>query len=306
MEMDLATRVQAAVAGRYKIAGELGKGGMGSVYLAHATTGERVAIKVMKPELAEGNEALRFRKEVTLASQFHHPNIVPLLATGDAEGIPFHITPYVEGGSLRDRLERERQLSLDDALRVLSDVGAALEYAHAQRVIHRDIKPENILLEGDKALLTDLGLAKALDATEGERLTRSGVVLGTAEYLSPEQALDEPDLDERCDVYALGCVFYEMLTGEPPFTGATPRDIMMKHVKQRPRRIRSVRPDVPPWVEAAALRALAKKRGDRFDSVRAFCDAVQMQTPTRSWLLVAGLTLVAVALLALAIWAFAP
>jgi serine/threonine-protein kinase len=260
---------------RYVVAGELGRGGMGSVYLARALeSGDKVAIKILSPDVAGDTESRRFLKEIQLTAGFDHPNILSLLDTGDMDGIPFHVTPYISGGSLR--------------------------------VIHRDIKPENILLDDDAAVVADLGLAKAIDAGEGERLTHSGVVLGTAEYMSPEQAIDSPNVDERCDVYALGCVLYEMLVGEPPFTGATPRDIMAKHLKQKPHSVRLVRPDVPDWVEKAILRALEKKHKHRFGSVRAFADALRMETPARGWLLTVIIALIAVVMLLLVMKVLAP
>jgi len=307
MVMDLATKLQAAVRRKYVVAGELGRGGMGSVYLARALeSGDKVAIKILSPEFAGDTEARRFLKEIQLTADCDHPNILSLLDTGDAGGIPFHVTPYIPGGSLRDRLERETQLPLDDAVGIFHDVADALEYAHSRRVIHRDIKPENILLDDDVAVVADLGLAKAIGASEGERLTKSGVVLGTAEYMSPEQALDSPNVDERCDIYALGCVLYEMLVGEPPFTGASPRDIMTKHLKQKPYSVRVVRPDVPDWVEKAIFRALEKKPKHRFSSVREFADALRMETPARGWILAAAITILALFMLLLMMRVLAP
>lgn len=304
---DLATKLQAAVKRRYVVAGELGRGGMGSVYLARALeSGDKVAIKILSPDVAGDTEARRFLKEIQLTAECDHPNILSLLDTGDMDGIPFHVTPYISGGSLRDRLERETQLPLDDAIRIFHDVADALEYAHSRRVIHRDIKPENILLDDDVAVVADLGLARAMDAGEGERLTKSGVVLGTAEYMSPEQAMDSPHVDERCDVYALGCVLYEMLVGEPPFTGPSPRDIMAKHLKQKPHSVRLVRPDVPDWVEKAIYRALEKKPKHRFASVRTFADALRMQTPARGWLLMVIITVLAVVVLLVVMKVLAP
>jgi serine/threonine-protein kinase len=213
-------RLASALAGRYRIERELGQGGMATVYLADDLRHHRkVAIKVVRSELAAGMGPERFLREIQLAARLHHPNILPLYDSGDAEGNLYYVMPVAEGESLRTRLEREKQLAVSDAVRLSAEVAGALDYAHRHEVVHRDIKPENILLHEGHALVTDFGIGKALSsAAESASLTATGLAVGTPAYMSPEQAGGEPNLDGRSDLYSLGCVLYEMLAGEPPFT----------------------------------------------------------------------------------------
>jgi serine/threonine-protein kinase len=235
-----------ALADRYRIERELGRGGMATVYLAHDLKHDRpVALKVVHPELAATLGPERFLREIHTAARLRHPHILPLFDSGEAAAQLWYATPFVAGGSLRDRLRREVQLSIDGALRITGEVAQALDCAHRHGVIHRDIKPENILLEEGQAVVADFGLARAVDAAGGERLTGSGLALGTPAYMSPEQAGGERILDGRSDVYSLGCVLYEMLAGEPPFTGPTSRAVIAKRMLDPIPRVRTVRENVP-------------------------------------------------------------
>src|SRR5881227_369957 len=227
--IDPLARVQAALAGRYTIERELGRGGMATVYLAQDRKHHRqVAIKVLKPELAAALGPERFLREIDTAARLNHPHILPLHDSGQAGGFLYYVMHYIEGESLRDRLEREGPLPLEDALRITRDVTSALSYAHSHDVVHRDIKPENILLSGGEAVVADFGIARALTAAGGDNLTTIGLAVGTPTYMSPEQAAGVAQLDGRSDIYSLGCVLYEMLAGEPPFTGPTAQAIIAR------------------------------------------------------------------------------
>ena len=216
---DVLHRLTAALADRYAIQRELGSGGMATVYLAEDLKHERqVAVKVLNPELAAVLGAERFLREVKITARLDHPHILPLLDSGAAEGFLYYVMPYVEGESLRDRMDREGQLPLEDALQVTWEVADGLSYAHSHDVVHRDIKPENIMLSGGHARIADFGIARAITAAGGDSLTQTGMAIGTPVYMSPEQAAGEDRVDGRSDVYSLGCVLYEMLAGEPPFT----------------------------------------------------------------------------------------
>jgi tRNA A-37 threonylcarbamoyl transferase component Bud32 len=268
-------RLQAALADRYRVERELGAGGMATVYLAEDLKHHRkVAVKVLHPELAAVLGAERFLVEIQTTANLQHPHILPLHDSGQAAGLLFYVMPYVEGESLRQRLARERQLPIDDAVRITREVASALDYAHRHGVIHRDIKPENILLHEGQALIADFGIALAVSSAGGQRMTQTGMSLGTPEYMSPEQALGERTLTARSDVYSLGCVLYEMLTGEPPFTGATVQALIAKMMSERPVPPSKVRDTVPPQVEAAVLGALAKLPADRLESAARFAEAL--------------------------------
>jgi len=245
------------------------------VYLAHDVKHDRkVAVKVLRPELAASLGAERFLREIKIAANLNHPHILPLHDSGEADDLLYYVMPFVEGESLRDKLNRERQLSIDDALRITCEVADALGFAHSHGIVHRDIKPENILLEADHAVVTDFGIAKAVAEAGGERLTETGMAVGTPAYMSPEQASGEQDLDGRSDLYSLGCVLYEMLAGEPPFTGATPHAVISKKLCESAPRISVVRETTPPGVEVALLTALAKTPADRFATANEFADAL--------------------------------
>ena len=228
--MDLLEHLQTALAERYRIERELGRGGMATVYLAEDLKhGRRVALKVLRPELSPALGAERFQREIETASRLQHPHILTLHDSGEAAGLLYYAMPYVEGESLRSRLTREVQLDAAVAVGIARDVADALACAHAAGVLHRDIKPENILLTGGHAVVADFGIARALDAVGADRLTETGLALGTPHYMSPEQAAGARVLDARSDMYALGCVVYEMLAGEPPFSGPTAQAIMARH-----------------------------------------------------------------------------
>ncbi|HKK08559.1 MAG TPA: serine/threonine-protein kinase, partial [Gemmatimonadota bacterium] len=232
---DLPPRLVAALADRYRLERELGQGGMATVYLAEDLKHHRqVAIKVLKPELAAVLGAERFVQEITTTAQLQHPHILPLFDSGTADGFLFYVMPYVEGETLRDRLDRERQLGVDEAVRITREVADALDYAHRQGVVHRDIKPENILLQDGRPMVADFGIALAVSAAAGGRMTETGLSLGTPHYMSPEQATAEKDITGRSDVYSLASVLYEMLTGDPPFTGSSAQQIIMKIVTEEP------------------------------------------------------------------------
>jgi Tol biopolymer transport system component len=291
---ELLGRLQSALAGRYTIERELGRGGMATVYLATDLKHHRpVALKVLRPELAAALGPDRFLREIEVASKLTHPHILPVYDSGRTGGRPdgsaessangqrltandflYYVMPYVEGESLRDRLIREKQLPLDDALQISREVADALSYAHSHGVIHRDIKPENILLESGHAVVADFGIARAIDQAGGDRITGTGVALGTPAYMSPEQAAGSKDLDGRSDLYSLGCVLYEMLAGQPPFAGPTLESVIHQHLTAEPPSITVIRPAVPGWVAAALARSLAKTPADRFNPVAQFAEAI--------------------------------
>ena len=268
-------RLAAALADRYHIERELGQGGMAIVFLAEDRKHHRqVAVKVLRAELAGMLGPDRFLREIETAARLHHPHILPLYDSGEADGFLYYVMPLAEGESLRDRLKREKQLPLDDALRIAREVADALSYAHAHGVVHRDIKPENILLESGHAVVADFGIARAVSAAGSDRLTETGISLGTPTYMSPEQAAGSDDLDGRSDLYSLGCVLYEMLAGDPPFTGPTAAGVIQQHITVEPRSITQLRPAVPASVAEAISRALAKTPADRFNPVGQFAEAL--------------------------------
>ncbi|MGE5926094.1 MAG: protein kinase domain-containing protein [Gemmatimonadota bacterium] len=267
---ELLRRVQAALAGRYSIEHELGRGGMAVVYLARDERhGRPVALKVLRPELAASLATDRFLREIAIAARLTHPHILPLHDSGEVPAtseadftVLYYVMPYVEGESLRDRLSREGPLPIRDALRLARGAATALAHAHGHGIIHRDIKPENILLEDGEAVVADFGLARALDAASDEPLSVPGLAMGTPAYMSPEQGCGD-DVDARTDIYAWGCVFYEMLAGEPPFTGATPQMVQARHRSEPPRSVALLRPNLPAGVQALLESALAKLPADR-------------------------------------------
>jgi serine/threonine protein kinase/tetratricopeptide (TPR) repeat protein len=260
---------------RYTIERLLGYGGMATVHLAEERKHKRkVAIKILKQEFGASVGAERFLREIGIAAQLSHPHIVPLIDSGESDGSLYYVSPYIAGGSLRDRLNREKKLPIDDALRIVTEIGAALDYAHRNGFVHRDVKPENILFADDHALLADFGIARVASSAADEPLTLSGLALGTPEYMSPEQAAGESDIGIPGDVYGLACVFYEMLAGQPPFKGATPRATMAKQVTEKPRPVRTLRPDAPTGFERVFERALAKNPAQRFSTVAQFCESL--------------------------------
>jgi serine/threonine-protein kinase len=274
-------RVSSALADRYGVLRQLGAGGMATVYLAEDRKHRRqVAVKVLRPELAAALGHERFLREIEIAAGLSHPHILPLYDSGEADGVLYYVMPYVEGESLRDRIDREKQLPLDEALLLAREVADALSYAHTRGVIHRDIKPENILLQSGHAVVADFGIARAISAAGGGRLTETGLAVGTPAYMSPEQVAGETDLDGRSDLYALGCVLYEMLAGQPPFTGPTLESVVHQHLAAEPRPITQLRPVVPAAVAGVVQRALAKNPADRFNPVAQFADALRPSLAT--------------------------
>jgi serine/threonine protein kinase len=273
----LLERLQTAVTGRYRVDEELGGGGMSRVFLAHDTTlGRRVVIKVLPPEMAAGVNVERFRREIQLAASLQHPHIVPLLAAEASGDLLYYTMPLVTGESLRARMAREGELPIGEAVRILRDAADALAYAHEHGVVHRDIKPDNILLSGRHALVTDFGVAKAVSEATGEAsLTSVGVALGTPAYMAPEQAVADPHVDHRADIYALGVLGYEMLTGEPPFKGPSPQALLAAHVTQQPEPITDHRASVPAPLAQLLMRCLEKKPADRYPSATALREALE-------------------------------
>jgi len=264
-----------ALADRYRLERELGAGGMATVYLAQDLKHDRrVAIKVLRPELAAVIGADRFLSEIKTTANLQHPHILPLHDSGAADSFLYYVMPFIEGESLRDRLNREKQLPIADAVRIATEVAGALDYAHRHNVVHRDIKPENILLHDGRALVADFGIALAASKAGGTRMTETGMSLGTPTYMSPEQAMGEREITPRSDVYALGCVLYEMLLGEPPFTGPTAQAIVAKVMTAAPTSLTTQRKSIPPQVEAAVFTALEKLPADRFASAKEFADAL--------------------------------
>jgi tRNA A-37 threonylcarbamoyl transferase component Bud32 len=273
--MTMPIRIAAALADHYRLEQEIGAGGMATVYLAEDLRHDRrVAVKVLRPELAAVIGAERFLAEIKLTANLQHPHILPLFDSGEADSFLFYVMPFVEGESLRDRLRHEKQLPVDDAIRIACEVASALDYAHRHGVIHRDIKPENILLHDGRALVADFGIALAASKAGGSRMTETGMSLGTPDYMSPEQAMGEREITARSDVYALGAVLYEMLTGDPPFTGSTAQAVVARVVTESPRPLLPQRHTIPPHVEAAVLTALEKLPADRFSTAAQFADAL--------------------------------
>ena len=281
MSADLRAALEAGLAGRYAIERELGRGGMATVYLARDLRHDRpVALKILHPELAASLGPDRFLREIRLAARLQHPHVLSVFDSGDAGGQLWFTMPYVEGETLREQLRREGQLPIDDALRIARETADALDYAHQQGIVHRDIKPENILLTARHALVADFGIARALDtAAEGstreQRLTETGMSIGTPAYMSPEQASADREVGPRSDIYSLGCVLYEMIAGEPPFTGPNAQAILLRKFTENPRLLRSLRDTVPPAVEEAVTKALARSPADRFATAGDFVKVLE-------------------------------
>jgi Tol biopolymer transport system component len=295
---DPTDRLATALADRYRIERELGAGGMATVYLAQDVRHDRkVALKVLRPELAAVIGAQRFLAEIKTTANLQHPHILSLFDSGEAAGLVYYVMPYVDGESLRDRLNREKQLPVDEAIRIAQEVLDALEYAHQKGIIHRDIKPENILLHGGHAAVADFGIALAASrSNDATRMTETGMSLGTPHYMAPEQAMGERDITARADIYALGCVLYEMLVAEPPFQGPTAQAIIARVMTEEPRSLTLQRRTIPPHIEAAVLTALAKLPADRFATAAQFSAALRnpgfastttfarpAYAPARSW-----------------------
>jgi tetratricopeptide (TPR) repeat protein len=273
MLTDIAIRLQAALGDRYRVERELGRGGMATVYLAHDLRHDRpVALKVFHPELAAALGE-RFLREIRVAAKLSHPHILTVHDSGESASLLWYTMPVVDGESVRQRIHREGQLPVEEAVRIARTVAEALDFAHAHGIVHRDIKPENILLFGNEPMVADFGIALAIDAVGQDRLTQTGFSLGTPSYMSPEQACAEPRLDGRTDIYSLGCVMYEMLAGEPPYTGPTPQAVVARRLTEPPPSLRTVR-ELPDALEQAVHKALARSPADRFATARDFARAI--------------------------------
>ena len=274
--MAVIDRLAAGLENHYRIERELGAGGMALVFLARDIRHDRlVALKLLRPELSAILGGERFLAEIRTTANLQHPHILPLHDSGEVDGLVYYVMPFVEGESLRDRLNREKQLPLEDAVRIAREVASALDYAHRRNVVHRDIKPENILLHDGQAMVADFGIALAAARTDGNtRLTETGMSLGTPQYMAPEQAMGDRDVNLKADIYALGCVLYEMLVGEPPFAGPSPQAIVARILTEQPRGLVVQRSTIPPNVEAATLKALQKLPADRFASAAQFAEAL--------------------------------
>jgi serine/threonine protein kinase/tetratricopeptide (TPR) repeat protein len=277
-------KLRTALSGSYTIDRELGRGGMATVYLAQDGKHERlVALKVLHPDLAASLGPDRFLREIKLAARLNHPHILPLHDSGEADGFLYYVMPYVEGESLRERLDREHRLNVDEAVHHGRAIASALDYAHRQGIVHRDIKPENVMLYEGEAMVMDFGIAKAVSSAGTETLTQTGMMIGTPAYVSPEQAAGEVNLDGKSDQYSLACVIYEMLTGERPFSGATPQSIMAKRFTEMPRSLRSVVNSIPESVEKAVTKAMAIESSGRYSTAAQFAQALasgSLITPT--------------------------
>ncbi len=261
---------------RYRLLKEVGEGRTATVFLAEDPKHQRkVALKILRPEFAAAIQAKRFLAEIRTTANLQHPHILPLHDSGESDGLLFYVMPYLEGESLRQKLEREGQLAVDEALHIAGKVASALQYAHEQNIIHRDIKPGNILLHAGEPVVTDFGIALALSTTDEGRLTKSGFALGTPQYMSPEQARAHRNLGPRSDIFSLGCVLYEMLVGQPPHTGPTIRQVLVKILTEEPRPLSELRPEIPAHTVAAVHRALNKLPADRFKSAEAFGSALE-------------------------------
>jgi serine/threonine protein kinase/tetratricopeptide (TPR) repeat protein len=272
-----------ALAGRYNIEREIGRGASATVWLAEDVRHSRqVAIKLLKPELAAMLGPDRFLREIEIVAGLSHPHILPLFDSGDANGVPFYVMPYVAGESLRGLMDRQPQLPIADAVRYGREIAGALDFAHEQGVIHRDVKPENILLVGGHAVITDFGIARAIDVASHERLTMLGLAVGTPAYISPEQAAGDPNVDARSDIYSLGCMLYEMLVGHPPFVGRTKNEIIAKRFVERPALVSTLREGIPPSVAAAVERALERDADKRFRIANEFALALEGDAATIS------------------------
>jgi eukaryotic-like serine/threonine-protein kinase len=273
-------QLNTALAGRYEVDREIGAGGMATVYLARDLRhNRRVALKVLKPELGAVLGVERFLAEIEVTANLQHPNLLPLFDSGEANGLLFYVMPYVEGESLRHRLEREKQLPVDEAVRIATGIASALEHAHARGVIHRDLKPENILIQSGQPVIADFGIALAVSNAGGARITQTGLSLGTPQYMSPEQATGDRVIDGRADIYSLGAMTYEMLVGDPPHLGSTAQAVIAKLLTERAPSVQASRPSVSDEVAHAVERALEKLPADRWSSAREFADVLNGKTP---------------------------
>lgn len=269
MARDMVAAVQAVIGSRYTLERELGRGGSARVFLARDASGSRVALKVLHPELLVSIAADRFLREIRLASQLKHPHIAPLLDSGEANWVVYYAMAFIEGPSLKQHLAEHKPLPLDDTQRIAVDLLDAVGYAHAQGIVHRDLKPDNVILSAGGAVLLDFGIARAMESSGGDRLTKSGMTLGTSGYMSPEQIQGERQLDAGTDLYSLGCLLFECLTGRPPFVHANEMMVIQQHLTQPAPDVRTLRPDTPAPLADAIARALAKAPRDRWPDAAA-------------------------------------
>ena len=271
----LIDRIKAALVDRYVVERQVGKGATALVFQAADRKYDRkVAIKVLLPDFSASVQGERFLREIQIAARLSHPRILPLYDSGSADGLLYYVMPFVEGASIRDRLARQPKFPLDEAIRVACDVAVALHHAHRQGIVHRDIKPENILISGGEAVVMDFGIARAIAVAGGEKLTQTGMTVGTPAYMSPEQCRGSSELDGRSDLYSLACMVYEMLAGRPPFVGASSQEVLARQTLDPVPRLKAARSDVPDAVEQAIIRALAKKPEERFPDGASFAEAL--------------------------------
>ncbi|HSQ29798.1 MAG TPA: serine/threonine-protein kinase [Gemmatimonadaceae bacterium] len=277
--MDLRDRLQSALGDAYRLDRELGGGGMSRVFSAVETSlGRTVVIKTLPPGLTAGLSAERFRREIRLLAHLSHPNIVPILSAGDREGLLYYMMPFIAGETLRHRMQKDSPLPIDEAVAIATEIAEALDYAHRQGIVHRDIKPENILLVDNHAIISDFGIARAITRAVGEEsLTGTGMIVGTPGYMSPEQAAGERDIDGRADIYALGCMLYEMLTGGPPFGGKSAAVIVAHHMTTPAPSVRLSRSTAPPALDAVIQRAMAKAPSDRYATAAEVVRALRLE-----------------------------
>ncbi len=276
-------KLAAALAGRYEIEREIGQGGMAVVYLARDVKHDRkVALKVLRPELSSAMGVDRFPREIHIIAQMHHPHILPLHDSGEVDGFLYYVMPYVDGETLRARLTSKGSLSINESVRLLQEITDALSYAHNLGVMHRDIKPDNVMLSGKHATVMDFGIAKAVRASTKEKLTTIGIAVGTPQYMAPEQAMAEENVDHRTDIYAIGVLGYEMLTGHPVFEGTTAQAVLSAHVLEQPKDVRERRPDVPPLLAEALLKCLAKDPINRWQTADELLAQLELVATTPS------------------------
>lgn len=266
--------VRQAFTGRYDIEREIGRGGNARIFLATDSSGRRVALKILHPELLISVAADRFLREIKLASQLDHPHIARILDSGEQDWLVYYVMSYVEGSTLRDRLDTASRLAVPEMMRFACDVLDALDHAHGKGIIHRDVKPANVVLSSEGAVLLDFGIARAVAASGNDQLTRSGIAVGTSSYMSPEQITAVKDIDHRCDIYSLGCVLYECMTGQPPFVNRNEATVLQLHLTEPAPDVRTLRPDAPAYIACTIAKALAKHPGDRWPSAVAMRDAL--------------------------------
>jgi len=266
--------VRQAFEGRYQVESEIGRGGNARIFLARDPEGRQVALKILHPELLVSVAADRFLREIKLASQLNHPHIARLLDSGERDWLVYYVMDFVDGQTLRERLDSSRQLSIAETLRIASDLLDALDHAHRQGIIHRDVKPANVVLSTRGAILLDFGIARAVVASGSDQLTRSGIAVGTSTYMSPEQITAVTDIDHRCDIYSLGCVLYECLAGQPPYTHRNEAVVLQLHLTQPPPDVRPLRSDVPLELAQGISKAMAKEPAKRWASAQAMREAL--------------------------------